>query len=681
MTDTPIDFEHALNAEQWEAVREGDGPCLVLAGAGSGKTRTITYRVAYLLSKGVSAQHILLLTFTNKAAKQMLARVEELLGSHPQGLWSGTFHSIANRLLRLYAPVLGFTQNFTILDQEDSRSLLKACVKELGLDTSARRFPSPSTIQELVSYSRNANTSLREVVEQRLHSAFDLIPVLERLAEVYAFRKREANAMDFDDLLLHLRTLLMDHPDLARHLSSQFHYVLVDEYQDTNIVQADLVRLLSQEHRHVFVVGDDAQSIYSFRAAEIRNILKFPEVFPGTRTFRLTTNYRSSPEILHVANASIGHNVHQFEKRLQPHCASCEKPRLVPQASAAKEAEYIVSKVLERQRQGEPLREMAVLFRAAFHSQALEFTLLKRRIPYEYRGGMKFFERAHIKDVVSVLRLASNPKDTTAWMRVLSLLPGVGAATAQKILEQVQHVAQLEDVCTGVFEIDRRAQAGWKMLIEALPHVLAGNRFPADMIRATVAHFYEAYAQVEFLDFRDRLDDVEQLAVFAQSAKDPQTFLDEIALTETFGIREHEDKHQDRLILSTIHQAKGLEWDTVFLMHLSQDKFPHPRALEEEGGLEEERRLFYVATTRARRRLYYTYPVMGSGENAFYQQPSLFLEEIPLAFLEQVKTSSSFASSLSGDESDRVIVLDHLGERVSPPPRKTGGFLRSVEEL
>jgi len=680
MQPVSIDFEHELNPEQWEAVRDGDGPCLVLAGAGSGKTRTITYRVAYLLSKGVDPRRILLLTFTNKAAKQMLDRVESLLGFHPQGLWSGTFHSIANRLLRHYAQKIGFTQNFTILDQEDSRSLIKSCIKEMQLDTSARRFPSPSIVQGLISYSRNANSPIREVVEKRLHNSYDLIPVLERLADVYAIKKHETDTMDFDDLLLHVRTLLTEHPQTTQHLSTQFEYILVDEYQDTNIVQADIVRLLAHVHRNILVVGDDAQSIYSFRAAEIKNILRFPDLFPGTRTFRLTTNYRSSPEILDVANASITHNVHQFEKRLQAFRPSYEKPRLAPALSAIKEAEYIVSKIKEHHRKGESLGEMAVLFRAAFHSQALEFELIKHNIPYEYRGGMKFFERAHIKDVVSFLRLASNPKDTASWMRVLEMLPGVGAMTAQKIITQVQQIERLEEVCTGTFDIDRRALAGWNQLTGALRHILAGNQLPSDMIRATVAHFYQDYAQVEYPDFHDRLDDLEQFAIFAQEYKDTQTFLDEIALTETFQVKEQRGDH-DRIILSTIHQAKGLEWDTVFLIHLAQEKFPHPRAMEEEGGLEEERRLFYVATTRARRRLYYTYPIMGNGESMLMQQPSLFLEEIPSKFLEAVRTSSALSARSGWQNEDAIIVLDDLGERSSPPPRKSGSFLRNVEEL
>ncbi|HBK34212.1 TPA: hypothetical protein DEP34_01650 [Candidatus Uhrbacteria bacterium] len=678
---SPIDFEHELNTEQWGVVRDGDGPCLVLAGAGSGKTRTITYRVAYLLSKGVIPSRILLLTFTNKAAKQMLERVESLLGFHPQGLWSGTFHSIANRLLRHYAPKIGFTQNFTILDQEDSRSLIKSCIKEMQLDTSARRFPSPSSVQDLISYSRNANRPIREVVEKRLHNFYDLIPVLERLADVYAMKKHEADVMDFDDLLLHLRDLLLNHPETAQHLSHQFQYILVDEYQDTNIVQADIVRLLAQVHRNVLIVGDDAQSIYSFRAAEIKNILRFPELFPGTRTFRLTTNYRSSPEILHVANASITHNVHQFEKHLQAHCPSFEKPRLAPALSAAKEADYIVSQVRDHHRRGEPLREMAVLFRAAFHSQALEFELIKRNIPYEYRGGMKFFERAHIKDVVSFLRLVSNPKDTASWMRVLEMLPGVGATTAQKIIMQVQGIGKLEEICERTFVIDRRAQSGWNLFVGALRHILSGNQLPSDMIRATVAHFYEDYAQGEYPDFRDRLDDLEQFAVFAEGYKETQIFLDEIALTETFQANEQRGD-QDRMVLSTIHQAKGLEWNTVFLIHLAQDKFPHPRALEEEEGLEEERRLFYVATTRARRRLYYTYPMMGNGESTLFQQPSLFLEEIPSQFLEASRLPPSLSTGANWQNEDPVIVLDDLGERPSSPPRKSkGSFLRSVEEL
>jgi DNA helicase II / ATP-dependent DNA helicase PcrA len=668
LSQSTIDFKKELNPQQLEVVLNGDGPALVLAGAGSGKTRTITYRVAYLLERGVSADNILLVTFTNKAAKEMLSRVEGLLGRYPVGLWGGTFHSIANRLLRKYARELGYTSSFTILDQEDAKSLIKVCIKVLNVDTSERRFPSPAKLHGMISYSMNSGKTLKEVIENRYSNFSQITPIIERIAELYQVRKREADAMDFDDLLLKLRELLYTRENIRKQLAHQFEYILVDEYQDTNVVQAEIVRQLASEHGNILVVGDDAQSIYSFRAAEIRNILGFPQTYNETKTFRLTTNYRSSPEILAVANESIIRNKDQFKKELTAIRGGLERPNLVPASNSSQEAQYIAQRILVLRDDGIPLSEIAVLFRAAYHSQTLEFELMKRDIPYEYRGGLKFFERAHVKDIVSHLRIKQNPKDEVAWMRVLGLLSGVGLVTAQKIISQIKGAESLAEILGIEIKVGKRAQAGWMALSRTLTK-LATEEMPSDLIRAVIGGDYRDYVEAEYPDFMDRLDDLEQFALFAEGYKSLTTFLDEVSLSADYGsVREKGGlDDEDKMILSTIHQAKGLEWDAVFIMHLLDGKFPIGRALEEKGGLEEERRLFYVATTRARKQLFYTYPITSGYDTLMIGQPSQFLQELPDDLFEQVRLKAAYTPPSrsrwnDGDEGP-TIVLNDMGER------------------
>ncbi|MBI4257015.1 ATP-dependent helicase [Candidatus Uhrbacteria bacterium] len=695
LSKASIDYRQELNPEQLNVVLNGDGACLVLAGAGSGKTRTITYRVAYLLERGVSPESILLVTFTNKAAKEMLSRVEGLLGRYPTGLWGGTFHSIANRLLRINGSQLGYTSNFTILDQEDAKSLIKICIKALNVDTTSRRFPSPAKVHAMISYAQNSGRVMSDVIESKYPSFLEIAPVIERIAELYAQRKRQADAMDFDDLLLKLRELLYHHEGVRQKLAHQFEYVLVDEYQDTNVVQAEIIRQLASEHGNVLVVGDDAQSIYSFRAAEIRNILGFPQTYADTKTFRLTTNYRSSPEILAVANSSITQNREQFKKELTAVRGSLERPGLVPASNASQEAQFIAQKILALREEGMSLSEIAVLFRAAYHSQTLEFELMKRDIPYEYRGGLKFFERAHVKDIVSHLRIRQNPKDEVAWMRILGLLNGVGLTSAEAMASQFKGYDSLAGIFNGSPKIPKRAQVGWEGLRKTLEK-MAREEHPAELIRAVIAGDYRDYLEAEYPDFMDRLEDLEQFALFAEGYTSLQTFLDEVSLTGEYGIVRNnevapgfslgETEREDRLILSTIHQAKGLEWDAVFVMHLVDGKFPIGAALDEDGGLEEERRLFYVATTRARKELYFTYPIMSGYDTLMLSQPSMFLQELPDGLLEEVKLKAAISRPVHGSFSDSewgdgpTIVFDDLGERTQKSVPKMS-FLRDIDEL
>jgi len=692
-----IDYRKELNPEQLDVVLHGDGPCLVLAGAGSGKTRTITYRVAYLIENGVAPENILLVTFTNKAAREMLSRVEGLLGSFPKGLWGGTFHSIANRILRIYASEVRHTPNFTILDEEDARDLVKLCVKELSVDTTVRRFPSPANIGAMMSFARNAGISLREAVERKHPNFSEWISTLERVQDLYEARKREGDAMDFDDLLILLRELLHTHPDVRDRLANQFQYILVDEYQDTNVIQADIVRQLASAHGNILVVGDDAQSIYSFRAADIRNILSFPDAYPDAKTFRLVTNYRSTPEILNLANAVIRQNREQFKKDLRAVREGFERPSVVPASNSSQEAQYIAQQMLALREDGVPLSEMAVLFRAAYLSQALEFELMKHDIPYEFRGGMKFFQRAHIKDVVAHLRVLVNHRDEMAWMRVLSLQSGMGLATSGKVIDQLRPHESIHAIAAAELALPGRAARGWEATRNVVRKALV-NPSPAQAIRVVASNGYRDYLEAEYPDFMDRLEDLEQLAIFAEGYEDLRTFLEEVSLTDSYGAERGSDRgDEDRAVLSTIHQAKGLEWDAVFVMGLTHGKFPNERAMDEDGGLEEERRLFYVATTRARRQLFLTYPIMAAHDTMLVGQPSQFLEEVPQDLVEEVRLKSSVGGgtgrpgtsgragsagrpSTSWPTDDEItIVLDEMGERKSK--QAPGSFLRDIDEL
>lgn len=680
-----IDYAQQLNQEQLDVVFHGDGPCLVLAGAGSGKTRTITYRVAYLIEQGVDPSSIVLMTFTNKAAREMTERITQVLGAEARGLVAGTFHSIAHRLLRPRAGLIGYRDGFTILDQDDGKQLIKSLMKELSMDDRTRHFPSPAVVQNLFSFAANTLDSLEGALEMKNAAYAAFSAELEELRRQFYARKRSANAMDFDDLLLNFLALL-ELPE-GEHLAQRFHYVLVDEYQDTNALQAAIVKRLSRQHQNVLVVGDDAQSIYAFRGADVKNILSFPEQWSNTKIFKLLTNYRSTPEILDVANDSLSHNAAQFQKDLVGLGQRGRRPLLVPASSARQEAQYIMQQIQALQREGLSLRNIAVLFRSSAHSQLLEFELVRHDLPYEYRGGMKFFGRAHVKDALAYLRVLSNPQDETAWWRVLGMQPGIGATTAAKLTHELVRVTTFEQalIAGGDVHLSARALSGWqeaRTLFEAMMHV--GNE-PAPLLQAILKAGYRDYLEREYPDARDRLEDLEQLIVFAGGYHDLPTFLADIALYDEATNREGQagSADTDRVVLSTIHQAKGLEWEAVFVMHLAEDMFPS-RYASSEDDIEEERRLFYVAITRARKRLFLTYPLTVGGDDLSFRRPSLFLSEVSPRLLERLEIREApryGGSSLShsarsalhaeGDEeyrdSEETIVIHANGERSAPP--------------
>ena len=634
-----IPYEKELNPEQLSVVTAGDGPILVLAGPGSGKTRTLTYRVAHLIERGIPADRILLVTFTVKAAREMLDRVERLLTFRPEGLWGGTFHHIGNLLLRRHADAIQRTPAFGILDEEDAKDLVNACVSDLKVPVTKTRLPQAGVLEAIISMAANTRSPLEEVVTQRYPQFMELLPFIQRVAAAYQERKQKANVLDYDDLLTFLLKILQERSDLCARYGEQFRYVLVDEYQDTNRLQFELIRQLSGVHKNILAVGDDAQSIYAFRGAEVRNILGFPEIFPGTTIFRLETNYRSTPEILSLANASIRFNSRQFQKELKSVQDSGPLPAVIPLINVKQQAAFIAQRVLELREEGTPLQEMAVLFRARFHSAELELELTKRNIPYIVRGGVRFFEQAHIKDVLAHLRLIANPHDELAWQRVLQLQEGIGAGYARKIWELLAPSANpLQEAVQGkelVNSLPARAGAAWKQLLRTLQGISNPSiaRLPAEMILIVLRSGYEAYLAKQFKDPKDRREDLEQLINLAANYDSVNRLIEDLTLRESFkgeSLRGWQEP-DEFLVLSTIHQAKGLEWRSVFLVGLSDGQFPHPKSIEDSDELEEERRLFYVAVTRTKRELYLTYPLTRYSyeRGEILMRPSLFLQELP----------------------------------------------------
>lgn len=670
-------------------MRNGDGPCLVLAGAGSGKTRTIAYRVAYLLEQGIRPENILLVTFTNKAAEEMKERVARLVNGEavktmPSILpWSGTFHHIGYRILRQYAPLVGYKNNFTVLDSDDSDALIRICLKETRVNTESK-FPSAAVARAIISYARNSELPIATVLENRFSQWISLTQSIEEIAREYEKKKTEANAMDFDDLLTNLLRLLND-PKTQQRFADQFQYILVDEYQDTNHIQAAIIKKFAAARRNVLVVGDDAQSIYSFRAADIQNILGFEKQYQPAKIFKLEINYRSTKPILDVANSVIANNFSQYRKNLHPEEAGktpgAPQPALFPQIDQSAEAAFVTKKIKGFLSQGVLPQEIAVLFRAAYHSQMLEVELVREGIEYDYRGGVRFFERAHIKDALAYLRLLNNLADTAAWLRVLMHEEGIGPAGAERVAaaaRQVQQIDEINDIGTAI--LSAKGQVGWSNFLRVWQGLLAAPaRAPAALISALLATPYREYLEAEYVDSRDRLADIKQLALFAQEYDALDKFLADTTLQESFRAisdgAQPQPSASGKIVLSTIHQAKGLEWNSVFIINLSAGGFPSDRALREENGLEEERRLFYVAITRAKRNLLLTYPMSGGAFGDFLSGPSLFLNEIEPDLLED-HSLLSINSTVLDDESADVHYLPEDRHKMRP-----GSFLKEIEDL
>jgi DNA helicase-2/ATP-dependent DNA helicase PcrA len=650
--DLRIDYERELNPQQKEAATAPPGPALVIAGAGSGKTRTLVYRVAFLLEQGITPDRILLLTFTNKAAKEMMGRVADLLGSEPADLWGGTFHSVGARILRQHAALVGYEPDFTILDREDSSELIKACVQLAGIEAKGTDFPKPEALAEVFSMASNKRISAGDLLASEYGHLEAWAGEIQTLHQAYERRKRETNGMDFDDLLLLWLRLLRENPEAREHYQRRFQFVLVDEYQDTNALQCELIDLLVERHKNVMVVGDDAQSIYSWRGADFNNILEFPKRYPGARVFKIETNYRSTPEILVCANAVIATNTRQFAKTLVSSRASGPKPVVAACEGSAQQADFIAQRIGDLSGEGVALSGMAVLYRSHFHALELQLELTRRQIPFTITSGIRFFEQAHIKDVTSYLKLLANPRDEISFKRVAALLPGIGAKSAAKLwgvfsAEWARRGASAptgsenpRPVLAPVFavcgkSVPAKAAAAWAALSATISQLeapaLRGR--PSKMIARIIEGGYDRVLEEHYDRHKARREDLDQLADFATQFGNLDDFLTQLALFSSLEAEDNSNKElpSESVRLSTVHQAKGLEFDVVFIIMLCDELFPSARSLESPGGEEEERRLFYVAVTRAKTHLYLTWPQMrfSYGSNDFMQRPSRFLAEIP----------------------------------------------------
>jgi DNA helicase II / ATP-dependent DNA helicase PcrA len=636
-----LDYEKDLNPQQLAVVKAGRGPILVIAGAGSGKTRVVTYRVAYLLESGTDPSRILLVTFTNKAAREMLDRVERIVpsGGASRRVWGGTFHHIGNRLLRRHALLVGFQPNFTILDQDDAADLMESCIKDLKINPKGSRFPKGGVLENILSLSVNTRRPLAEVTLERYPFYCDLTDDFQAVVNRYRERKQRLNAMDFDDLLFNWERLLREHPEVRARYGEQFEHILVDEYQDTNRLQGDIVDLMAEGHRNIMAVGDDAQSIYSFRGANFENILKFPERYGEAKVFKLEVNYRSTPQILGLANRIIGQNLGQFPKKLRTSRSGGPQPNLIPARDVLEQAGFVADKIGEIRSQGVPYSRMAVLYRAHYHSMELQMELTRRGIPFEVRSGLRFFEQAHIKDVGAYLKILCNPRDELAWKRALLLYPRVGKATADKIWKLISAGAGDPRTAADSKEVREKIPVGlretWRVFLGTLAKLRAAGEKagPAKMIETVLKDGYEAFLQAKYPNYESRIDDLRQLAVFAEQYASLEDLLSELALLTSMD-REPESSPAENgsLKLSSVHQAKGLEWSVVFVIWLAEGKFPSLRSLAEASGNgeEEERRLFYVAVTRAQDELYLSYPRFAAdrGGRETLQQPSRFIVEL-----------------------------------------------------
>ena len=644
------DFASELNPEQHAAATFGDGPLLIIAGAGTGKTRTLVYRVAHLLERGVQPERILLLTFTRRAAQEMLGRVEQLVGNASTRVHGGTFHGTAHRLLRAYGEQAGLAKDFSIMDQGDSEDLMGISRGNLGYGQRKSRFPKKETLQRV--YSRHVNTEitvddiLRDEYPQFLDDAQDII----RIFADYTARKGERNLVDYDDLLL-FWAAMAEQPDLGTRIANRYDHILVDEYQDTNVLQARVLRAMGRLHRNVTVVGDDAQSIYSFRGANFRNILDFPTQWPGATVVPLERNYRSTQAILDVTNILISRAPERFTKTLHTRRSGGDRPALVAAKDEHEQTRFVVDRILELHEEGTSLSDIAVLFRAGYMSAELEIELTNRRIPFEKWGGLKFLEAAHVKDMLAFLRLAENSRDEVSWYRVLLLLPGIGDTTARRAIAALTQRAwdprALADFAPPPRA--REAHAGLIALMDSLRSAASGARSQGEESRsgvgveiARIRTLYDDILRERYDRAEPRLADLDRLEAIAGEYPSRAAFLAELALeppSSTQDLAAGSPEDDDALILSTAHSAKGREWDAVFLIWALDGWFPSTRALRNPEDADEERRLMYVAMTRARDELYITYPIGGfasRGGGYSMAQLSRFIDQGVRAFMNQL---------------------------------------------
>jgi DNA helicase-2/ATP-dependent DNA helicase PcrA len=635
-----IDYANELNDAQYLAATTLEGPVLVIAGAGSGKTRTLTYRVARLVESGVPPGQILLLTFTRKAAEQMLARASVLVGGNCDRVAGGTFHSFANTVLRRMGRAVNLAPSFTILDRSDAEDVVNLLRARAGLDRKERRFPRKNAILNVFSMAVNRSLSIETLIEKDYGHLADHLDALLRLGAAYTAYKREQGLVDYDDLLVLLRDLLRDHADVAAQLSRTFRYVMVDEYQDTNKLQAEIVRGLAVEHANVMAVGDDSQSIYSFRGANFRNIMDFEQLFPGTHVITLDENYRSTQPILRLANAIIDRAPEKYTKVLHTRRVDGDTPVLVQCADEGAQARFVCQRILELREEGTSLDAIAVLFRSSYHSFDLELELQRHDLPFVKRGGFKFMETAHVKDVLAHLRLLANPRDAVSWHRVLLLLDGLGPKTAADIYAHVGAAADLLDAVARLGTYPRHGAYTKELarLAELLTEITLDELPVEERVGRIVGFYVPMLRHKHPEDFPKREKDLEHFLTIAARYRSLDTLLADMALeppTDSVGDVLAADLDEGLLTLSTIHSAKGLEWQAVFVIGMVDGRFPSLYNLRSEDEVEEERRLLYVAATRAKEHLYLSYPIdiYDRATGMVLGKPSRFLEGLPSAVL------------------------------------------------
>lgn len=611
-----INFEKELNQDQQKVVFEGDGPCLVLSGPGSGKTRTLVYRTAYLLQKKISPERILLLTFTKKAATEMIERIHSLSQANSKKIYGGTFHHISNLFLREHANEIGYSKGYTIIDEEDSKSIIRAIIKK----EITSQFPKPQVVQKIISLSVNSQQNIDDVIHIYFEQIEDkYIDDIKKIAKKYKEKKKESNVMDYDDLLLNFLKILTNER-VNKILSQKFLYILVDEYQDTNTIQEKIIKKLSSHNKNILAVGDDSQSIYSFRAANIKNILNFSKNYKNAKIFKIKNNYRSTTEIVEAANYLIKNNDERLEKNLKSVIGNGSQPSILPFHNPKKQASFIIDYIRNNNH-----LEVAVLFRAHFHAVELELELARNNIPYQLRGGIKFFEQMHIKDVVAFLRVILNAADESSWRRLLLRQDKIGEVTSEKIISKILKYNTINEVLLNKDDFKNEFPESVYSKIELIFNMLETslNCSPFDKIDIFYNNFYKEYLKLSFDNFQKRKNDILKLKELTLNYKTEEEMLSNFSLSEDFNIN---NSNKKKIILSTVHQAKGLEWDTVFIINLNEGSFPHLKSLE-EGMIEEERRLFYVAITRCKSNLFITYIKSNFGRNQFLS-PSRFINEI-----------------------------------------------------
>ena len=634
-----IEYEKDLNSAQCQAVMSTDGPLLVIAGAGSGKTRTLTYRVARLVEEGVPPKDILLLTFTRKASAEMLGRASFLLDRRCEKVSGGTFHSFANSILRRYAEAVGFDRRYTILDRADTESLIGMVKKELGIGKKQQPFPRNQTLANIFSKAVNQDNAIEDIIYDGYPHFSDSLDLLLKVNEGYQARKVQHSFLDYDDLLVFLHLLLKEHTDIRQKLSTDYRYIMVDEYQDTNHLQAEILYLLADRHQNVMAVGDDSQSIYAFRGASFRNIMDFPRVFPETTIIGLEENYRSVQPILTLTNTIISQAEERYEKKLFTRRSGGSTPLMVDCGTDILQSQFVAGQIDMLHRQGVPLQEIAVLFRAGFHSFKLEIELNRGYIPFIKVGGFKFTDLAHIKDMLAHLRVLVNLNDRISWYRLLLLLEKIGPKTAQKLYEVITAESSVHEGLRAAGKSNGKHES-LKRLQELYAGIDADSAGVADCGEA-VLNYYRPILEEKHDDHPKRLRDLEQLLSIMQPYHSLDSFLVDMALeppnTSADDNLVSGLPTQDRLVLSTIHSAKGLEWDTVFIIWARDGWFPSVHALDDPDELEEERRLMYVAATRARNNLIITYPsqVHERGVGLVYGRPSRFIDDMPDDILEK----------------------------------------------